>query len=124
MSDTTIVRGRDHTRDSAVRDFAPPKERAVDKGLTSLADILGRHVENTNSMTAVQNIAAALKSLTYDEAQSIGAGLAKEIENNADKDKGFDFSNSPIKLAPVLTHLLQVWASTVTNATQPKQDRD
>jgi hypothetical protein len=98
---------------SAVREFAPPRQRQMDKGLNSLAEVLGRHVDATNQMTSVQAIAAALKSLTYDEAQQVGAGLAHEIEANKDKDTGFDFSTSPIKMAPVLTHLVQTWASTV-----------
>jgi hypothetical protein len=96
-----------------VQAFAPPKTRQVDKGLSSLADILGRHVDSVNSMTPVQAIAAALKSLTYDEAQEIGTGLAAEITKNQDKDSGFDFSVAPIKLAPILTHLVQTWATTV-----------
>ena len=54
----------------------------MEEGLTSLAGILGRHVDATNSTTPVQAIAAALKSLTYDEAQEIGAGLAAEIDKN------------------------------------------
>jgi hypothetical protein len=104
------------TDQSNVRAYAPPKERKVEEGLSSLATILGRHVDNTNSMTPVQSIATALKSLTYEEAQEIGAGLAQEIDKNKDKESGFDFSTSPIKLAPILTHLVQMWASTVSKA--------
>jgi hypothetical protein len=92
----------------------------VDKGLSSLADILGRHVDQTNTIDSnpVQAIAAALKSLTYDEAQQIGIGLAAEINKNQDKDAGFDFSVAPIKLAPILTHLVQTWATTVSQASK------
>ena len=112
------------TGTNRVSQFAPPKERKLEEGLTSLAGILGRHVDATNSTTPVQAIAAALKSLTYDEAQEIGAGLAAEIDKNKDKETGFDFSVAPIKLAPVLTHLVQTWASTVSKSDGSQSSSD
>lgn len=103
--------------------------------LKTLADAVGRDVvghmhdlnqrpavahERTHAtvqqLTIVQQIALELKSCTYDEAQTVGAGLAQAIEANRDKDTGFDFSNAPIKLGPILAHVVQVWASVVVEA--------
>jgi len=116
-----------------VRAFAPPRERMnppePERVVSSLSEILGRHVEHTNAQPAdqqisnVQAIACALKELTYDEAQEVGNGLAATIEANSDKDKSFDFSNLTVKLAPTLTHLIQTWASSV-KATMDKKAAD
>lgn len=124
MTDQSVVRPTD---------FAQPRHR--DRGLSSpnletmetqLAEAVRKNNKSTQngqqtdqaSVSAVQLIACALKELTYDQAQEVGAGLAQSITDNADKEKGFDFSNSPIKLAPVLSHLIQTWASSVKNAMQ------
>jgi hypothetical protein len=121
MTDTVTARPT-RGQNAAVTEYAPPRERKVEESLTSLAGILGRHTDNLNS-DPVRAIAASMKALTYDEAQSIGSGLADAISQNKDKDSGFDFSNSPIKLAPVLTHLIQTWASAVVKATEEPDGR-
>jgi hypothetical protein len=113
MTDQTVVRPND---------FAQPRHRETETRLRNLADTISNHVSTINSQSSVQAIAVALKDLTYDQAQEVGAGLAQAMEANSDKEKGFDFSASPIKLAPVLAHLVQTWASTVKNAIQDKKD--
>ena len=108
--------------DQNATSYAQPRHRnnvakLPSEDLTSkLEDVLGRHSQKLNNLSPVQAIAVSLKQLTYDQAQEVGAGLAQAIEANKDKDSGFDFSNAPIKLAPVLTHLVQTWATNVAAA--------
>jgi len=113
------------TAPSMTRPRGPSRE-TVTRLENHLGEVLGNHTSKLNAQpdqSAVQAIAFALKALTYDEAQEIGAGLAKAIDANKDKSDGFDFSNAPIKLAPVLTHLVQTWASGVVESTRAEQDK-
>ena len=113
------------TAPSMTRPRGPSRE-TVTRLENHLGDVLGTHTQKLNNqaeMTAVQDIAFALKALTYDQAQEIGAGLAATIEVNKDKEKSFDFSNLTVKLAPTLTHLVQTWASGVVESTRAEQDK-
>ena len=77
--------------------------------LTGMADKLHGYLKEINDSRVFQ-IASALKQLTWDEAESIGAGLSVELEKLEAKDG---------VTAAVLTQIVQKWATAIV---APKSD--